>query len=219
MGFSRQEYWSGLPFPSPGDLPDPGIQPRSSTLQAYALTSETPGNVILNGLPWKWRKIIVIFEIASKYCISDSFVDYDGYFVSSKGFLPTVVAIMVSELNSPIPVHLSVLIPRMSMFALAISYWTTSNFSWFVDLTFQVPVEYCCLQHRTFLLSLVPSTTGCSFCFGCTPSFFLELFLHWSPVTYWAPTNMGSSSFGVISSYPFILCMGFSTPPSWCFLF
>ena len=35
-GFSRQEYWSGLPFPSPGNLPDPGIEPRSPTLQADA---------------------------------------------------------------------------------------------------------------------------------------------------------------------------------------
>ena len=43
MGFSRQEYWSGLPFPSPGDLPDPGIKPRSPTLQADALISEPPG--------------------------------------------------------------------------------------------------------------------------------------------------------------------------------
>ena len=43
MGFSRQEYWSGLPFPSPGDLPDPGIEPRSPTLQAAALPSEPPG--------------------------------------------------------------------------------------------------------------------------------------------------------------------------------
>ena len=42
MGFSKQEYWSGLPFPSPGDLPDPGIEPRSPTLQADALTSEPP---------------------------------------------------------------------------------------------------------------------------------------------------------------------------------
>jgi len=40
MGFSRQEYWSGLPFPSPGDLPDPGIKPRSPALEADALTSE-----------------------------------------------------------------------------------------------------------------------------------------------------------------------------------
>ena len=42
MGFSRQEYWSGLPFPSPGDLPDPGIEPRSPTLQADPLPSEPP---------------------------------------------------------------------------------------------------------------------------------------------------------------------------------
>ena len=40
MGFSRQEYWSGLPFPSPGDLSSPGIEPRSPALQAEALTSE-----------------------------------------------------------------------------------------------------------------------------------------------------------------------------------
>ena len=43
MGFSRQEYWSGLQFPSPGDLPTPGIKPRSPTLQADALTSAPPG--------------------------------------------------------------------------------------------------------------------------------------------------------------------------------
>ena len=43
MGFSRQEYWSGLPFPSPGDLPDPGIERRSPALRAYALISEPPG--------------------------------------------------------------------------------------------------------------------------------------------------------------------------------
>ena len=45
MGFSRQEYWSGLPFPSPGDLPDPGIKPRSPALQADALPSEPPGKL------------------------------------------------------------------------------------------------------------------------------------------------------------------------------
>ena len=42
-GFSRQEYWSGLPFPSPGDLPDSGIKPRSPAQQADALTSQPPG--------------------------------------------------------------------------------------------------------------------------------------------------------------------------------
>ena len=43
MGFSRQEYGSGLPFPSPADLPNPGIEPRSPALQADTLTSEPPG--------------------------------------------------------------------------------------------------------------------------------------------------------------------------------
>ena len=45
MGFLRQEYWSGLPFPSPADLPDPVIKPRSPALQAYTLTSEPPGKL------------------------------------------------------------------------------------------------------------------------------------------------------------------------------
>ena len=42
MGFPRDEHWSGLPFASPGDLPDPGIEPGSPALQADALTSEPP---------------------------------------------------------------------------------------------------------------------------------------------------------------------------------
>ena len=58
MGFSRQEFWSGLPLSSPGDLPDPGIEPRSPTLQADALPSQPPRNrsvnnnkQLLNNLP------------------------------------------------------------------------------------------------------------------------------------------------------------------------
>ena len=45
MIFSRQECWSGLPFPSPGDLPDPGLEPGSPTMQADALPSEPPGKL------------------------------------------------------------------------------------------------------------------------------------------------------------------------------
>ena len=45
MGFSRQEYWSGLPFPSPGDLPNPGIKPGSPALQTDALPSEPLGEL------------------------------------------------------------------------------------------------------------------------------------------------------------------------------
>ena len=46
MEFSRQEYWSGLPFPSLGDLPDPRVEPRSSALQADSLPSEPPRKLI-----------------------------------------------------------------------------------------------------------------------------------------------------------------------------
>ena len=74
MEFSRQEYWSGLPFPSPGLLLDPEIESGSPALQT-------------NSLP---------FELLGKPNIyTYSFVDYDGYSISSKGFLPTVVDIMV----------------------------------------------------------------------------------------------------------------------------
>ena len=44
MGFFRQEYWSGLPFPPPGDIPDPGIEPRSPAPQADSLLTELQGN-------------------------------------------------------------------------------------------------------------------------------------------------------------------------------
>ena len=52
MEFSRQEYWSGLPFPSPGDLPNPGIELKSPELQADSLPSEPPGRpgILLYGL-------------------------------------------------------------------------------------------------------------------------------------------------------------------------
>ena len=49
-GFSRQEYRSGLPFPSPGDLPDPGIKPRFSALQADSLLTELPGKPRVSGV-------------------------------------------------------------------------------------------------------------------------------------------------------------------------
>ena len=93
----------------------------------------------------------------------------------------------------------------MLMFTLAISCLTTSNLPWFMDLIFQVPMQYCSLQHRTLLLSPVTSTTRCCFYFGCIPSFFLELFLPSSPVAYWAPTNLGSLLFNVLS-FAFSCC-------------
>ena len=122
---------------------------------------------------------------------------------------------MVIWVNSPIPVHFSSLIARMLTFTLPISYLTTSSLPWFVDLTFQVPMQYCFLQHQTLLPSPVTLTTGCCFCFGSVSSFFLMLFPHSSPVAYWAPTDLGSSSFTVISFCFFILSMGFSRQEYW----
>ena len=49
MEFSRQEYWTELPFPTPGDLPDPGMEPRSPALQTDVLQSEPPGKT-----QWPW---------------------------------------------------------------------------------------------------------------------------------------------------------------------
>ena len=103
----------------------------------------------------------------------------------------------------------------MSTFTLAISCLTTCNLPWFMDLTFQVPMQYCSLQHRILLLSPVTSTTGYCFCFGSIPSFFLELFLYWFPVAYWAATDLGSSSFSILSFCLFILFMGFSRQEYW----
>ena len=66
MGFPREEYWNGLPFPSPGDLPDPGIEPGCPALQADSLPSEPPGNIFICGtsslslINHYWRSFIFL---------------------------------------------------------------------------------------------------------------------------------------------------------------
>ena len=92
---------------------------------------------------------------------------------------------------------------------------TTSNVPWFMDLTFQVPMQYCSLQHQTLLPSPVTSKTGLCFHFGSVSLFFLELFIHSSPVVYWAHTDLRSSSFSVISFCLFILFMEESSDKMW----
>ena len=103
----------------------------------------------------------------------------------------------------------------MLTFTIAISCLTTCNLPWFMDLTFQVPMLYCSLQHLTLLPSPVASTTGRCFCFDSASSFFLELFLHSSPVAYWAPTYLRSSSFSIQSFCFLILFTGFSRQEYW----
>ena len=101
------------------------------------------------------------------------------------------------------------------MFTLAISCLTTCNLPWLMDLTFQVPMQYWSLQHRTLLPSPVTSTTWHCFHFDSISLFSLELFLLSYPVAYWAPTDLGSSSFRVLSFCLFILFMGFSRQEYW----
>ena len=93
----------------------------------------------------------------------------------------------------------------MSVFTLAISCLTTSNSPWFMDLTCQVPVQYCSLQHQTLLLSPVTFITGHCFCFGSITYFFLELLLCSSPVAYWAPIDLGVH-LSVSHSFSFSYC-------------
>ena len=100
------------------------------------------------------------------------------------------------------------------MFTLAISCLTTSNLPWFMDLTFQVPMQHCSLHYRTSLPSPVTSTIRRCFHFGSVSSFFLVLFLHSPLVAYWASTDL-ETSFSVVSFCLFILFMGFSRQEYW----
>ena len=126
---------------------------------------------------------------------------------------------MLYELNFPFPVHFIPLIPKMLMFTLAISYLTTSSLPWFMDLTFQVPMQYCffCffLQHWALLSAQGISATGCQYLFDSTFSFPLKLLFCSSPGTYWTPTNLEDSSFSVIYSCFFMLLMKFSRQELW----
>ena len=75
-----------------------------------------------------------------------------------------------------------------------------------MDLAFQVPIQYCSLQHQTLLTSPTISTTGYWFCFGSASLFFLELFLYSSPVAYSTP---GEFMFQCHIFLPYILFMRF----------
>ena len=93
---------------------------------------------------------------------------------------------------------------------------TTSSLSWYMDLTFQVPMQYCFLQHRTLLPSPVPSTTGFYFCFGSISSSFLELFLHWSPsISILGTYRPGDFIFQYPNFLPFHAVHGFSRQEFW----
>ena len=134
-----------------------------------------------------------------------------------------------STLGLPVPhyflefaqVHLHWIGDGISVFILAISCLTTSNLSWFINLTFKVPMQYCSLQHRILLSPPDTFTTEDHLYFHPAASFFLEqlvIVLHSSPVACWTPSHLGGghgSSFGVIPLCLFILFMEFSWQEYW----
>ena len=145
------------------------------------------------------RDHFVVFEIASKYCISDSFVGYDGY--------------SISELNSPIPVHFSSLIPKMSTFMLVISCLTTSNLPW---LRAQHSRSYAVFLFITSELASITSHTHNWVLF----LLWLHLFILSGVIFPLISSSMGTYrpgelSFSVLSFYLFILFMGFSRQEYW----
>ena len=98
MEFSRQEYWSGLPLPSPGDPPDPGIKPRSPTLQVDSLLSEPPGkpkdtgvgSLFQGNFPTQEVYYLCTFRICSQ-CRRPQFDPWVGKIPWRRGRLPTPV--------------------------------------------------------------------------------------------------------------------------------
>ena len=108
----------------------------------------------------------------------------------------------------------------MWMFSLAISFLPTFNLTWFIDLTFQVTMQYCSLWCQTLLLLPNISAAECHFHFGPAASFFLELLvisLHSSTKAYWTPSNLRGQylSSGVISFCLFLLLTEFLRQEYW----
>ena len=101
----------------------------------------------------------------------------------------------------------------MSTFTFAISCLTTSNLPWFIYLSFLCNIALysirSCFYHQSH------PQLGIVFVLAPFIHFFLELFLHWSPVAYWAPTGLGSSSFSILLFCHFILFMEFSRQEYW----
>ena len=97
--FSRQEYWSGLPCPSPGDLPDPGIEPKSPTLQAHSLPFEPPGKPyiflvgISNAMLCSQCSLSVLYHFALSHSVMFTLTPWlscslPGFFTVKSLFVP-----------------------------------------------------------------------------------------------------------------------------------
>ena len=110
---------------------------------------------------WKRTEIILLFLRLHPRAAFLTLVDYECYSISSEEVLPPVVDIMVIWVKFAHSNPFSSLIPKMSMFTLAMSCLITFNVPCFMDPTFQVPTQYCSLQQWTILSPIDTSTTEC----------------------------------------------------------
>ena len=157
MGFSRQECWSGLPFPSPGDLPDPGIEPGSPALETDTLPSEPPGKPSASVSPMPFLPFIVPISAWNVPLVSLTFLKRSLIF-------PVL-------LFSSIPLHWSLRKAFLSLFAIL---WN-SAFRWiylsysplpFTSLLFSAICKASSENHFAFLhfffLRMNLITTSCT---------------------------------------------------------
>ena len=139
----------------------------------------------------------VILEVAPKHYISNSFVEYEGYSISSRIFLPTVVDIWSSGLNFPIPVHFSSLIIKV----LTILHLLLDHFQFTLIHGPNIPGSYAILFFTASDFTLATKHINSCASFLLWPSHFIHaevIALYSSPVTYCAPSNLTGSCSGII---------------------
>ena len=107
QGLSRQEYWSGLPFPSPGDLPNPEIEPRSPALHADALTSEPPGKPLTIKGRTKTNQDSQTIRIMQESQASSCVEEWNSACLlsCSRGDRPLVKLYLAPKMSTPSPIQ------------------------------------------------------------------------------------------------------------------
>ena len=173
--------------------------------------------MILNSLPWKWTEIILLFLRLHPSTAYQNLFDYEGYSISSKEFLPTVIDIVVIwiKFSHSSPFYkghwflkcLCSLLPSPVWPQLVyLNSWTWHSRCLCNIAHYSIRLYFHHQSHPWLVIF---------FHFGSISSFFLELYFYSSPVAYWAPTNLESSSFSVLSFCPFILFMWISKQEYW----